>query len=326
MTRNNYIEKVAIVGAGGNLGKHLTASLLATGKHSVTAITRHDSANVPIAGVAIAKVDYSKQETLIEALKGHDALIITMSVTAPPETQTQIIDAAAAAGIPWIMPNEWGSDNDQKEYQRDTYLGAGQEKVRNYIDAKGCFNRLVLTCNFWYEHSLCSSPVMFGFDAEKRQATFYGDGTVKINTSTWNQCGRAVSALFSLPIQPENENDKSLTLQQFKNKSAYISSFFVSQKDMFASLLRVTGTTEKDWTISYEDPKQRYAEGQKEFASGNRAGFGKLLYARMFYPEGCGDYEAKLNNDLLGLPKEDLDEATKRAIELAQSGYMYTRP
>ncbi|KAG0307838.1 hypothetical protein BGZ99_001351, partial [Dissophora globulifera] len=239
MTRRNYIEKVAIVGAGGNVGKHLAASLLATGKHTVTAITRHDSANVPIAGVAIAKVDYTKQETLIEALKGHDALIITMSVTASPEIQTQIIDAAAAAGIPWIMPNEWGTDHDQKEYQRDIF-GVRQEKVRNYIDAKDCFNRLILTCNFWYEHSLCSAPTMFGFDAEKRQATFYGDGTVKINTSTWDQCGRAVAALFSLPIQPENENDKSPTLQQFKNKSVYISSFLVSQKDMFASLLRVT--------------------------------------------------------------------------------------
>ncbi|KAG0312524.1 hypothetical protein BGZ99_009456, partial [Dissophora globulifera] len=55
MTRQNYIEKVAIIGAGGNLGKYLATSLLATGKHSVTAITRHDSTNVLVAGVAIAK-------------------------------------------------------------------------------------------------------------------------------------------------------------------------------------------------------------------------------------------------------------------------------
>ncbi|KAG0301568.1 hypothetical protein BGZ99_003392, partial [Dissophora globulifera] len=64
----------------------------------------------------------------------------------------------------------------------------------------------------------------------------------------------------------------------------------------------------------------------KELGAGNRTGFAKLLYARTFYPDGSGNFEHKLNNDILGLPKEDLDEATKRAIELAQSGYMYHRP
>ena len=31
----------------------------------------------------------------------------------------------------------------------------------------------------------------------------------------------------------------------------------------------------------------------------------KLLYARVFFP-GDGDYESRLHNEVLGLPKEDL--------------------
>jgi len=41
----------------------------------------------------------------------------------------------------------------------------------------------------------------------------------------------------------------------------------------------------------------------------------------VFFPDGCGNYEAKLHNGLLGLSKENLDEYTKKAIELVESGY-----
>ncbi|KAF8946229.1 hypothetical protein BGZ46_005835, partial [Entomortierella lignicola] len=106
----NYIENVAIVGAGGRIGGHITQALLKTGKHKITAITRQGSANVVPAGVIVKKVDYNNQESLVEALKGHEVLIITMSVMAPPEEQTKLIDAAAAAGVPWVLPNEFGGD------------------------------------------------------------------------------------------------------------------------------------------------------------------------------------------------------------------------
>jgi hypothetical protein len=318
----NNIEKVAIVGAGGNVGKYIAAALLKTGKHSITAITRADSKNTPPAGVIIVKVNYEDQNSLVEALKCHDALIITMSVMAPRETLKQLIDAAHAAGIKWILPNEYSSDPDQIEMQNDILLGSASRQLREYIDTLDGMSRLGLACGFWYEHSLTAFKQAFGFDVEKREVTFYDDGNTKINTSTWPQCGLAITKLLSLPILPENADDKALTLDQFRDGFLYISSFYVSQKDMFASILRVTGTKEVDWEIDYEDSKQRFEDGQKEFAAGSRLGFGKFLYARVFYPDGCGSYEKKLNNEALGLPKEDLDEYTKKGIELAESGYM----
>lgn len=47
------------------------------------------------------------------------------------------------------------------------------------------------------------------------------------------------------------------------------------------------------------------------------------MYARVFYPDGSGDYESSkgLDNEALGLPHEDLDEATKRAVEMVNSGW-----
>lgn len=55
---------------------------------------------------------------------------------------------------------------------------------------------------------------------------------------------------------------------------------------------------------------------------GDRIGFVKAMYARLFFPNGGGDYETgyTLDNERLALPKEDLDEATKRAVDMAEGG------
>jgi hypothetical protein len=104
-----------------------------------------------------------------------------------------------------------------------------------------------------------------------------------------------------------------------------VSSFRVSQKDMFESVLRVSGTRAEDWEMVHEDPKKRYADGLEAMQGGDHAGFVKLLYSRVFYKDGCGDYETSrgLDNGALGLEKEDIDDFTKIAIERAEAGITY---
>jgi hypothetical protein len=47
----------------------------------------------------------------VEVLQGQEALIITMGIMASSDQQTRLIEAAAAAKVAWILPNEYGSDN-----------------------------------------------------------------------------------------------------------------------------------------------------------------------------------------------------------------------
>lgn len=86
---------------------------------------------------------------------------------------------------------------------------------------------------------------------------------------------------------------------------------------MLASALRATGTKEDDWTMTKEPAQERFSTGVKEVQEGKREGFAKMLYTRIFFPDGCGDFEHNNGtlNSLLRLPKEDIDEATKVAIE-----------
>lgn len=316
---SNRVRNIAIVGAGGSVGSYLTRALLQTSQHVVTALSRKDSKNTLPAGVIVKHVDYDEPATLVEALQGQDVLIITMNVMAPPDTQRKLIDAAAQAEVGWVLPNEWGTDPTQTSLIAEAFPHNTYAATREYIDQVGKSSWIGMICSFWYEFSLAGSPHRYGFDFKERSVTFFDDGTTKINSSTWDQCGRAVAALLSLKVLPDDEADKSPSLSQFRNSFVYLSSFNVSQKDMFASVLRVTGAAESDWTVKYQNSKERYDEGVAMFKAGNRQGFAQLMYTRAFYPTGEGNFENRglLHNDLLGLPQESLDEATRRAVDIA---------
>ena len=319
----NHVQNVAIVGAGGRSGSYMVEHLVKTGKHRVTAITRPASTSQMPAGLHATKhVNYDSRLSLVEALQGQDVLIITMSVMAPPESQTTLIDAAIEAGVRWIIPNEWGVDHTNAEVARDTIIGERIQGMREHIlnkgDGKTAFIGVV--CGFWYEFSLAGTSIRYGFDFEKKEVTFYDYGKVKMNTSSFPQLGRAIASLLSLKVLPDDENDKSVTLSHWKNGTVNISSFFVNQREMLDSVLRVTGDEESDWKMSYEPVKERYARGKKMMQEGSMAGFGMMLYARLFYPDGAAEFNDRLDNEVLGLPKEDFDGMTKVGIEMAARG------
>jgi hypothetical protein len=257
----------------------------------------------------------------VKALEGQQFLIITLSVFAPPETHSKLVQAAAKAGVPYVMPNVYGGDVQNEGLQKSAIYPV-DDRYRE-IEKLGVSSYILMSCGFWYEWSLALPPPWFGFDIKSKKVTFYDDGKTRINVSTWLQCGRALAGLLSLKELPEDENDKSATISLWKNKPLYIASFKVSQRDMLDSIHRLTRTTDKDWEIDFEPSDERYENGKAEMQKGIRTGFAKAMYARIFFTNGDGDYESKwgLANDLLGLPKEDLDEATRRTLDMVESGW-----
>lgn len=274
-------------------------------------------------GIQIARVDYASDDdtVLVEVLRGQQVLLITMNVMAPPDTMIKLIRAAAKAGVPYIEPNWYGHDAANDSLCDDSLLTPNRDRVIAEITRLGVSSYLFLVCNFWYEFSLGGGPDRFGFDFHKRSLTIYDGGDVSINTSTWPQTGRAIAKLLSLKELPDDENDQSPTLSQFRNRSVYVSSFRLTQREMFESVKRVTKTTDADWTITQESVAQRFKEGQEGMKVHNWNVFTKMLYSRMFFANGDGDYESRrgLDNKLLGLPVEDLDEATAEGIRMAEN-------
>ena len=333
----NVIERVAIVGvskplnttththnttnkrlqAGGTIGSHITAALLKTGRHTVTALSRRDSSNKLPVGVLVAPVDYDDEATIVAALKNQQFFIITMAPTAPRDAHSKLVQAAAKAGIPYVMPNGYGGDIDNIKLGEETMLGPVAKANRDEIERLG-MQWTTVCCGFWYDYSLAGGEARFGFDFDRRSLTIYDDGNTKNSMSTLSQVGSAVAKVLSLKELPDDETDKSPTLSGFLNKGIYIKSFVVSQNDIFESVKRVTGTTDADWTLRHEDTKKRYEDGLAQVKGGNMAGFSKMLYARAFYPDDPNDLSAKAQNELLGLPDESLDEFTKIGIDMVK--------
>lgn len=105
----NKVQNIAIVGATGTIGQHITEHLLKNGNFAVTALTRAESkaSDAIPDGVRVAKVDYGDQSTLVQALEGQDALVIAIR-SQGWAIQAKLIDAAAEAKVSWILPNEYG--------------------------------------------------------------------------------------------------------------------------------------------------------------------------------------------------------------------------
>lgn len=306
------------------MGTYLADALLKTGKHSITAITREGSKSKIPAGVNVATVDYDNEDSLVNALKGHQFLTISLSTFAPPESQHKLIRAAAKAGVPWVMPNCYGTDFCNKSLAQENMTGPAMLDAVEAAEQTG-ISWVAMCSNFWYEYSIAQGNPWYGIDIKNKKATFYDDGKTIVNTSTWQQCGRAFASLLSLKELPEDENDKSPTISQWRNKPLYISSFRTCQREILDSIQRVTGQSDKDWTIEFEKSDARQKRGLELLKQGDHSGFVLAMYARTFFPNGDADTETKrgLANDALGLPKEDQDEASNRAIEMVQSGWKY---
>jgi hypothetical protein len=146
------------------------------------------------------------------------------------------------------------------------------------------------------------------------------DGTQRLSTSSWLQTGRGVASLLALKVLPDDKNDKSQYLSQYKGDFVYISSFKVNQQEIFESVLRVTGTKREDWTITNQPVKERFAIGQQMLQGGNPSGFGLMLYYRMLFTDASA-LHPRDDNAVLGLPKEDLDERTAFAVKMVEDEY-----
>jgi putative NADH-flavin reductase len=82
----SVFKKIAIVGGLGDLGKHVTAAILAEGdRFDLTLITRKSGQSQAPAGAKIVEVDnYNEIDGLTKALSGQDVLMSFHNTAAAP--------------------------------------------------------------------------------------------------------------------------------------------------------------------------------------------------------------------------------------------------
>ena len=114
-------DTIILAGATGRLGKLIAASLIERGA-SVRGLTRRgtssDIATLRATGVSIAEVDYFDRPEMIAACRGGSCVVSALSGLEPVllDAQSQLLDAAVAAGVPRFIPSDYAVDFTKLEY------------------------------------------------------------------------------------------------------------------------------------------------------------------------------------------------------------------
>jgi hypothetical protein len=139
-----------------------------------------------------------------------------------------------------------------------------------------------------------------GFDLQNRKATYINDGQGKWSTTCFPTVGLAVK-------------NAMIKAEETANKIIYVDSFTVSQKDVVASLEKATGSV---WEATHVDGEQQKKTGLEKLSKGDFGG-APLLLSYINAVEGHGGNYAtykQTSNELLGLPKENLDEVVAEIV------------
>ncbi|GMG11283.1 unnamed protein product [Aspergillus oryzae] len=301
---NPEFRSIVLVGATGTLGSHILQALLDTTAHHISVIIRPGNGGVFDDRVFVNRVDLDDETSLARCLVGQDVLIITLS----PESyakQTSLIRAAAAARVQYIVPTEFGSDPTHERLNREIGLAEMQKPFRALIEELGVSSWIGVVNGLFFDFNVRNG--FWGLDIRNRKVTFYDDGQVKINTSTLSWIAISLARFFSMPDE---------FIRQHQNDWIYFSSFLVSQRDVFESAKRMTGTTEADWEVVCVNSKVAALEAKNCMEDGDHMAVFSLLFALTFQ-EGFGsDFSDRvIDYAAMGLSPPTLDTAVKGLVD-----------
>jgi hypothetical protein len=253
---------------------------------------------------------------LESAFRGNDAALLTFSFSGTVN-QSKVVEAAAKAGVKWLLPNEFAGDgaNDAMtdmvpvfQPKRET-----RREIEKLAESYEGLKWVGVVTNPFAGHAVHLG--LLGMNLRERKATIAKDSG-KFNLSSLDRIGECISRLLSLPIT--NEENPRASLQHYANNFIYVSSFSTTQKGSLEALQRVAGA---EWTVEEGDSiADRIRKDREVMAKGGKEAMyaGMDLLAAVYIGEGLGgDYQSKALEDLkvLGLEEESIDVVFKREIE-----------
>lgn len=164
-------------------------------------------------------VDYESVSALTSALKGQDAVISTLGAFAP-HLQTNIFNAAIAAGVNRIIPSEFGSDTTNPKAKA---LPVYRDKVaaQEFLTAEAA--KGTVTYNLIFNGPILDWGLMVGFiiDAKNKKAELYDGGDRPFSATTGASIGKAVV-------------ESLVHASETKNRPVYVQDAVVTQNQLIA--------------------------------------------------------------------------------------------
>ncbi|KAA8908373.1 hypothetical protein FN846DRAFT_945658 [Sphaerosporella brunnea] len=294
------LSNVVIVGASGNLGGPVLSTLLADSSLNVTILARPESSilSSPPAGAKIVTADFSDKAAVAAALKGVDALLLTVGAPAI-QGQIPLIDAAVEAGVKRVIPAEFGS-NLGNEKTAALPVFAGKVEVRKYLEKLAAEGKTSWTAIFNGAFLDWGIKVGFlGVNVKEKSAKLYDGGERYFSTSLLSDVAKAVVGVLKHP-------------EETKNKMIYVYSARLKQKVLVAAYEKALGIKLEVTEVSTEALEKASYD---KIAKGDLQGFTDQI-VRALLGEGYGGdfglYED--SNELFGIKQvseAELEEIIK---------------
>lgn len=244
------------------------------------------------ANVRRVAVDYNDKGSLVEVLKGQDAVVSTVSIEGILG-QKLIIDAAIQAGVRRFIPSDFGSLSTDPAASHFPHH-VNMVEIQNYLRSKSDQIEYTIFSIGAFTEFLVGSGVAFDF--EHKTAEVWRDGTSRISTTSLNGAARAIVGALKNPGPT-------------KNKNLHVHELVVTQSQLLS--LAKKYSPQAEWTITkVDDPAAEFdrleAVLKKEPDIPNIIA---LVKASLL----CGKYQGyyqQVDNDLVGLPllsEKDLD-------------------
>jgi nucleoside-diphosphate-sugar epimerase len=285
--------------ATGNLGPAILDKLINAG-FQVTVLTRESSNHVFPTSVTVARVDYDSLDSLVDALKGQDALVSTLASTALSK-QLLLVEAAAKAHVKRFIPSEFGSNTLHPKTAALPVFGdkvAVQEALKKHA-ASGHMSYTLICGGPFFDWGMKIGWIM---NLKGKSIVLYDGGERHFSTTTLPTIGKAVVGVLKHP-------------EETKNRAVYVQDTTTTLKKLVEKGKKATGGIE-GWTeivVSIEELlDQAWAELKTE--KPNPENFVMKFINASTWGEGYGNPFPKIDNDLLGI-KEMTDAEVQALVD-----------
>lgn len=297
MAANNY-KNVILLGATGNVGKHVLPALLADSSLNVTVLSRNNSNATFPSNVKVIKIDYSDVAALTNALTNQDVVVSTIGGEGLATNFGEVlVQAAIDAKVKWIIPSEFGVDIEDPS--ANIPLLGPKLAVANLLKKnQSLIAYTLITTGAFLDWGFDNG--FLAFDIENHAAVLYDDGKNLVSGTTLPTIGKTVAAVIRNP-------------QLTQNKRIYVADATFTQQQALALFEKYT---KSKWSVTNAVAANERKRAEENLAKGNIGpAFLGFILSVAYGGSSASNFEGKTINAAIGVPAVPLEQIVKEAVE-----------
>ena len=257
----------------------------------MTVLTRQSSNHSFPPSVTVKPVDYDSLDSLVNVLKGQDAIVSTLG-SLVIATQLRLVEAASKAGVKRFIPSEFGS-NLSNSKTRALPVYKDKVTVQDALAKEAAAGSLSYTLIYNGPFLDWGLAVGFVLSVKGKSVTYFDGGENVVSTTSLPTIGKAVAGVY---VQ-----DTATTLKALAAKAKKAT----GEEGWNEETQSVDGLLETAWAeLGKPQP--------------NPDNFAYNFLRAGIWGEGYGAHYEKLDNELLGIEGKSEEEVQELVNGLAK--------